>query len=294
MPQNHKSGYVALVGKPNAGKSTLMNAVLGQKLSIVTHKAQTTRHQVKGIRSEENAQIIFLDTPGVIRPKYHLQKAMMQFVERARFDADVILLIVGLDDSKLPAHLFQLLEDIHKPVVLVLNKTDLGQSSDVKEVLNRLVTRFDFADHIAVSATKNHHLDELIATTTKYLPAGPPFYPKDQLSDNPIRFFVSELIREEVFLLYHQEVPYSTTVEVIEYQEREDIDHIYAEIIVNAESQKGILIGKGGKAIKRLGSRARKKIESFIDKKIYLGLHVKVRPKWRDDENMVRNFGYSS
>lgn len=292
MPEPHKSGYVALVGKPNAGKSTLMNAILGQKLSIVTHKAQTTRHQIKGIRSEDNAQIIFLDTPGVIKPTYHLQKAMMQFVERARGDADIILLIVGLDDHSLPEYLFQLLEDIHKPVILVLNKSDLGQKSDLKEVMDNITTQFDFAKHMAVSSTKRDNLDELIDQVIDLLPPGPPFYPKDQLSDNPVRFFVSELIREEIFLLYHQEIPYSTTVEVIEYQEREDINHIFAEIIVNAESQKGILIGKGGKAIKRLGSRARKKVESFIDKKIYLDLHVKVRPKWRNNENMVRSLGY--
>jgi len=293
MPETHKSGYVALVGKPNAGKSTLMNAILGQKLSIVTHKAQTTRHQVKGIRSEDNAQIIFLDTPGVIKPKYHLQKAMMQFVERARIDADLILLIVGLDDHNLPKHLFQLLEDIYKPVILVLNKSDLVQNKDVKDIMDHIESQFEFAEYIAVSATKKYQLNELISRVIDLLPPGPPFYPKDQLSDNPVRFFVSELIREEIFLLYHQEIPYSTTVEIIEYQEQDEIDHIFAEIIVNAESQKGILIGKGGKAIKRLGSRARKKVESFINKKIYLDLHVKVRPKWRDDENMVRSFGYS-
>jgi len=292
MNQTHKSGYVALIGKPNAGKSTLMNTMLGTKLSIVTHKAQTTRHQIKGILSDEDSQIIFLDTPGIIRPKYQLQKAMMQFVDRARMDADLVLLIVGLDDKHLAKQVYQILEDIRKPVLLVVNKSDLGDDNSALNVAQELTAHYDFTDVAAVSATTQKGLNQLKRKIKHHLPPGPPFYPKDQISEHPVRFFVSEIIREEVFLLFHQEIPYSTTVEIIEYDARKNIDHIYAEIIVNAESQKGIIIGKGGKAIKRLGSRARKKIEPFVDKKIYLDLHVKVRPRWRNDEGMVRSFGY--
>jgi len=292
MSEKHKSGYVAILGKPNAGKSTLMNALLGQKLSIVTHKAQTTRHQIKGFLSDENSQIIFLDTPGIIRPRYQLQKAMMQFVHRAQMDADLLLLIVGMDDRHLPEEVHRIIDEIDTPALLVLNKSDLTDQQQIGETAAKLKESLPISEHIFVSAKNGSGLSELVTAIKKHLPEGPPFYPKDQLSEHPVRFFVSEIIREEVFLLFHQEIPYSTTVEIIEYDAREDIDHIFAEIIVNAESQKGIIIGKGGKAIKRLGSRARQKIQRFIEKKVYLDLHVKVRPKWRDDDNMVRSLGY--
>lgn len=288
----HKSGYIAIIGKPNAGKSTLMNRILGSKISITTHKPQTTRHQILGIHSEEDLQIIFLDTPGVIDPRYELQKAMMRFVDRARKDADLILFIVDVTDHKIPGRIFKTFSSMQKPVALVLNKMDRVSEAEGQAVAAELNAEYDFEETHYVSAINGQGIDELMAMVKERLPAGPPFYPKEMLSEQPIRFFVAELIREQLFLQYHQELPYSCTVDIIQYDEREDLDYINAEVIVNRDSQKGILIGKGGKAIKKLGKAARQTIQEFVDKKVYLDLHVKVRDKWRDNPNMVRNFGY--
>lgn len=288
----HKSGYIAILGKPNAGKSTLMNRILGRKISITTHKPQTTRHQILGIHSEEDLQIIFLDTPGIIDPRYELQKAMMRLVDRARNDADIIMLIVDVEDSRIPDRIFGALSSVKKPVMLVINKIDKVSGSEARATAAELNAQYEFEDVVYVSALTGEGVPELMDTIREQLPAGPPFYPKDMLSEQPIRFFVAELIREQLFLQFHQEIPYSCTVEVIQYDERDDLDYINAEVIVNSNSQKGMLIGKNGKAIKKLGKNAREAIEKFIDKKVYLDLHVKVREKWRDDPNMVRNFGY--
>lgn len=288
----HKSGYVAIVGKPNAGKSTLMNKILGTKLSITTHKAQTTRHQIVGIHSEDNAQIVFLDTPGIINPKYELQKAMMRFVEKAEKDADIILFIVEVSENNIPDYAFDELRRFQKKVILVINKVDTEEQEVVSHLSEYLNSRFKFSSTVFVSALEGDGVNGLIQSIIKEMPAGPPFYPKDELSEHPVRFFASELIREQLFLQYHEELPYSATVEVIQYEERKDLDYINAEIIVNRMSQKGMIIGKGGKAIKQLGSESRKSIEAFVDRKVYLDLHVKVRDKWRDNPNMVKNFGY--
>jgi len=288
----HKSGYVAIVGKPNAGKSTLMNQILGTKLSITTHKAQTTRHQIVGIHSEDNAQIIFLDTPGIINPTYELQKAMMRFVEKAEKDADIILFIVEVSENNIPDYAFDELRRFKKQVVLVINKVDTEEQKVVQHLSEYLNSRFKFTNTIFVSALDGQGVKGLVETLVNALPEGPPFYPKDELSEHPLRFFASELIREQLFLQYHEELPYSATVEVIQYEERTDMDYINAEIIVNRMSQKGMIIGKGGKAIKKLGTESRKSIEEFVDRKVFLDLHVKVRDKWRDNPNMVKNFGY--
>ncbi|MDZ7716086.1 MAG: GTPase Era [Balneolaceae bacterium] len=288
----HKSGYIAIIGKPNAGKSTLMNRILGRKISITTHKPQTTRHQILGIHSEENLQIIFLDTPGIIDPKYELQKAMMRLVDRARNDADLILFIVDVNDIQIPNRIFKTFASINKPVVLIVNKVDQVNMPDAKAVAAELNVEYDFEETIYTSALTGEGVPELLDHIKEQLPEGPPFYPKDMLSEQPIRFFVAELIREQLFLQFHQELPYSCTVDVIQYDERADLDYIDAEVIVNRDSQKGMLIGKGGKAIKKLGKDSRESIEEFIGKKVYLDLHVKVRDKWRDNPNMVRNFGY--
>ncbi|MFN1834700.1 GTPase Era [Balneola sp. MJW-20] len=288
----HKSGYAAIIGKPNAGKSTLMNKLLGTKLSITTHKPQTTRHQVVGIHSEDDAQIIFLDTPGIIRPKYELQKAMMRFVEKAEMDADVILFIVEAGERKLPDHAFQALKDLRKPVILLINKIDLKEQEEVEALAKELNERFEFTETVFVSALQGVNIDGLLKVIKEHIPKGPPFYPKDELSEHPVRFFASELVREQIFLQYHEEIPYSCTVEIVQYEEREDLDYISADIIVNRNSQKGMLIGKGGRAIKKLGTEARKSIEDFVGRKVFLDLHVKVREKWREDENWVRNLGY--
>ncbi len=288
----HKSGYIAIVGKPNAGKSTLMNKILGTKLSITTHKAQTTRHQIIGIHSEEDLQIIFLDTPGIIHPKYELQKAMMRFVEKAEKDADLILFIVDANEDNMPEYAFDSLKQMKKPVILVINKNDQAEKGQIQTLSDNLNEYFKFESTVSVSALIGSGIEELLDEIKTLLPPGPPFYPKDELSEHPVRFFASELIREQVYLQYHEEIPYSVTVEVIMYEEREDLDYINAEIIVNRSSQKGMIIGKGGKAIKKLGIEARKSIEDFIGRKVFLDLHVKTREKWRENENMVRNLGY--
>ncbi|WP_340106503.1 GTPase Era [Rhodohalobacter sp. 8-1] len=290
--QPHKSGYAAIIGKPNAGKSTLMNRILGSKISITTHKAQTTRHQVVGIYSDEDTQIIFLDTPGVISPTYELQKAMMKTVERARSDADVILFIFDPTDSHPTDEVIELLRSINKPIILVVNKIDVINTEKAEKKVSALKDQLRFKSIHYVSALKGEGISELIDDIRSLFMPGPPYYPKEDLSEHPVRFFVSELIREQVYLQFQEEIPYSCTVDVISYAEDIDIDRISAEIIVNRKSQKGMLIGKGGKAIKNLGIAARASIEEFIGKKVFLDLHVKVREKWREKENWVRNLGY--
>ncbi|MDX1636737.1 MAG: GTPase Era [Balneolaceae bacterium] len=288
----HKSGYVAIVGKPNAGKSTLMNRILGSKISITTPKPQTTRHQIIGIHSEENLQIIFLDTPGIINPRYELQKAMMSFVDRARSDADIVLFLVEAGEDRLPDYAFDVFKTMNKPVILVVNKMDTSTQDKEKEMVEQLNDSYRFAETVYISALTGEGLPDLMDTIYKHLKPGPPYYPKDMLSEQPVRFFVAELIREQLFVQFEQEIPYSSTVDVIQYDEREELDYINAEIIVNRKSQKGILIGKGGNAIKELGKKSREAIEKFVGKKVYLDLHVKVREKWRENQNMVRSFGY--
>jgi len=288
----HKSGYAAIIGKPNAGKSTLMNRILGAKISITTHKAQTTRHQVVGIYSDDNTQIVFLDTPGVITPKYELQKAMMKTVERARGDADVILFIFDPTDTYPTDEVIGLLQSINKPIILVVNKVDAIDLTTAQQKTTLIEEKMRLRSVHFVSATRGDGIEELMADIRSLLLPGPPLYPKEDLSEHPLRFFVSELIREQIFLQFHEEIPYSCTVNVISYVEDDELDRISAEIIVNRKSQKGMLIGKGGSAIKELGIKSRESIEHFIDKKVFLELHVKVREKWREKENWVRNLGY--
>jgi len=269
-----------------------MNRILGSKISITTHKAQTTRHQVVGIYSDDNTQIIFLDTPGVISPTYELQKAMMKTVERTRTDADVILFIFDPTDTHPTDEVIELLRSINKPIILVVNKIDAINKDKADEKVTLLEDRLRFKSIHYVSALQGEGISELIDDIRSLFMPGPPYYPKEDLSEHPVRFFVSELIREQVYLQFEQEIPYSCTVDVISYAEDIDIDRISAEIIVNRKSQKGMLIGKGGKAIKSLGVAARASIEEFIGKQVFLDLHVKVREKWREKENWVRNLGY--
>ena len=290
--KQHKSGYAAIIGKPNAGKSTLMNRILGSKISITTHKAQTTRHQVVGIFSDDNTQVVFLDTPGVISPKYELQSAMMRTVGRARADADVILFIFDPTDRHPTDEVIELLRSINKPILLVVNKIDVIDRSKAEKKVADLEDKLRFKSIHYVSALQGTGTNELMDAIRGQLIPGPPYYPKEDLSEHPVRFFVSELIREQVYLQFQEEIPYSCTVEVISYDADVDIDRINAEIIVNRNSQKGMLIGKGGKAIKNLGIKSRESIEEFIGKKVFLDLHVKVREKWREKENWVRNLGY--
>ncbi|TVQ13941.1 MAG: GTPase Era [Balneolaceae bacterium] len=288
----HKSGYIAIIGKPNAGKSTLLNQVMGIKLSIATHKPQTTRHRIMGIYSDDDCQIILMDTPGVITPKYKLQEAMMGFVERARTDADIVLHVVDAADPELYDAENELLDRISKPVLLVLNKSDLVSEEQAGAIVNGLRAGREYADVLIVSALTGAGTDAMLDTLKAMLPTGPPFYPKDQLSEAPERFFVSELIREQLFLQYRQEIPYSCAVNIVDFSDDEDLTRIDAEIVVNRNSQKGMIIGKGGQALKKLGTASRATIEQFLDRKIYLALHVKVRDKWRDNDAFIRSYGY--
>jgi GTP-binding protein Era len=288
-----RSGYVAIVGKPNAGKSTLLNALLGTHLSIATHKAQTTRHQITGILSEEKMQVVFLDTPGLIKPKYKLQEYMMKFVEKAKREADIILLLSDVLDSKFENDDYNLLNGLGKKVVVVLNKIDKATQEQVEKQFNYFEELLKPVEKMALSALEEKGLDHLKDEIYKLLPPGPAYYPDDELSIHPMRFFASELIREQLFLLYQEEVPYMSQVEVTAYDEDEKIDRIYAEVIVSRSSQKGIIIGKGGSALKKMGTNARKAIENFTGKKVFLDLHVKVREGWRDKDSFLKNFGYS-
>lgn len=295
---NMKSGYTVILGLPNAGKSTLLNALLGQKLSIVTHKPQTTRKSILGILSSENYQIIFHDTPGIIKPEYLLQEKMMDSVNESLRDADIIVLIADISDGfggyilkndYITENIFK----INKPVLLILNKVDLLEQEKVKELIKKYESLDVFEKVIPVSALLNFNIEEVRNTIVELLPEGPKYYPDDIVAEENERFFVSEIVREKIFELYKEEIPYSTEVIVPEFKEREsDKYYILAEIIVEKESQKGIIIGRQGAAIKKLGLEARKDIEDFLQHEVYLELRVKVRNKWRTDEKQLKSFGY--
>ncbi|GGB21933.1 GTPase Era [Puia dinghuensis] len=288
-----KSGFVSIFGKPNAGKSTLLNALMGEKLAIVSPKVQTTRHRIKGILTEKDYQIIFSDTPGIIEPRYKLHEKMMHAVRNALEDADVALLLLDIrDDWEENDRLFTELR-LKAPAVVVLNKMDGVSTEKLAEAKAFFTTRPYCREMIAISALKKENLDGLLKTVLDLLPEGQPFFEGDDLTDLPTKFFVGELIREKIFLLYGEEIPYQATVLVQEFQEKTTLTKIRADIIVQRESQKGIILGEGGKMIRQLGSEARKDIEAFIDRKVFLELFVKVRPKWRDTENFLKEYGYN-
>ena len=293
----HRSGYVALVGPPNVGKSTLMNALVGKKLSIVTAKPSTTRHRVLGILSGDGEddyppyQIVFLDTPGIVKPQYRLHEAMMHAVDFALNDADILLFMVDAAHAGTPDTALQRLGN--RPAILLLNKIDLMPQEEALPLVEKYQALRAFDAVIPVSAKTGFNLDTVLAQILDRLPQGPPYYPKDQLSEHPERFFVAEIIREKVFELYREEIPYSTQVNVVTYEERPGAkDFIDAEIVVERDTQKGIIIGKGGSGLKRLGAAARKDIETFVEKPVYLQLHVKARADWRNREGFLRSFGY--
>jgi GTP-binding protein Era len=287
-----RSGFVNIFGKPNAGKSTLLNALMGEKMAIVSHKVQTTRHRIKGILTEKDYQIIFSDTPGIIEPKYKLHEKMMAAVRSGLEDADIALLIT--DAREEPAEsdaIFSALK-LKVPTIVVVNKSDSASKEKVEANKDFFSNQPYCKEAVAISALKKKGIDELLQKIIELLPVGEPFYEGDDLSDLPTKFFVSEMVREKIFELYGEEIPYHTTVLVQEYTEKISLVKIRAEIIVQRETQKGIILGEGGKMIRTLGTRARKDIEEFIGRKVFLELFVKVRPKWRDSENYLKEYGY--
>jgi GTP-binding protein Era len=288
-----KVGFVNIFGKPNAGKSTLLNALMGEKLAIVSPKVQTTRHRIKAILSEPDYQIIFSDTPGIIEPKYKLHEKMMMAVRSSLEDADVALLLVDIrEDLQESDAVFQSLK-LKVPALVVLNKADLVKDADsVQQKIDFFATKPYVTSVMAISALKGNQLDALLASILKMLPEGEPFYDTESLSDLPTRFFVSELIREKIYSLFQEELPYHSTVLVREYKEATGLVKISADIIVQRETQKAIIIGNKGSMIKKLGILARTDIEAFIGQKVFLELFVKVRPKWRDQDLYLREYGY--
>ncbi|MCM1503911.1 MAG: GTPase Era [Muribaculum sp.] len=294
MNENHKSGFVNIVGNPNVGKSTLMNDLVGERISIITSKAQTTRHRIMGIVNTDDYQIVFSDTPGVLKPNYKMQEAMREFSEGALTDADILLYVTDVVED--PTKNADFLAKVAKetvPVLLVINKVDLLKNNDELEAIvakwNQLLPN---AEVFPTSAKLGFNTDSLMARILELLPVAPPYFGKDALTDKPARFFVTEIIREKMLLHLDKEVPYSVEVVVEKFDEKEDSIHIMAVIYVERDSQKGIIIGKGGTMIKRIGTEARKDIETFFAKHVYLELFVKVEKDWRNRENKLRSFGY--
>ena len=289
----HKAGYVNIIGNPNVGKSTLMNALIGQKLSIITHKAQTTRHRILGILNEKEYQIVFSDTPGVIEPAYKLQENMMNFVYSAFQDADVLIYMIevgerGLKDQKL----FERLKKTDVPVLMLLNKIDLADQDSVAQEMERWSGELPNAELLPISALNNFNLDVIKKKLVEMLPVSPPYYDKDAITDKSERFFIEEIIREKILKHYKKEIPYSVQIEVEEFFEEEEIIKIRAIIYVMRESQKGIIIGHQGLGLKRIGSEARRDIEKMLDKKVFLVTPVKVKKNWRNDNQQLKKFGY--
>jgi GTP-binding protein Era len=288
-----KVGFVNIFGKPNAGKSTLLNALMGEKMAIVSHKVQTTRHRIKAILTDDEYQIIFSDTPGIIDPKYKLHEKMMQAVKGSLEDADVALLIADAREPVDTNHeIFKSLR-LKAPVIVILNKTDAVKDPETLKAARSFFEAQTYCKEVVeISALKKSGINDLLQRILSYLPEGHPFYEGDDISDLPTKFFVGELVREKIFLLYQEELPYHTTVLVQEFKEKTTLIKISADIIVQRDTQKGIILGEGGSMIKKLGTLARKDIEEFLGSKVFLELYVKVRPKWRDSDLFLKEYGY--
>lgn len=296
MENGFKSGFVNIVGNPNVGKSTLMNDLVGERISIITSKAQTTRHRITGIVNAPGYQIVFSDTPGVLKPKYKLQESMLEFSEGALTDADILIYVTDVveDPTKNADFLDRVAKEI-VPVLLVINKVDLVKSSaELDAIVDKWKERLPKAEIFPTSATEHFNVDNLMKRIVELLPEGQPYFGTDALTDKPARFFVTEIIREKILLNYDKEIPYSVEVIVEKFEEKETAIHIMAVIYVERDSQKGIIIGKGGQKLKRVGIEARKDIEKFFDKKVYLEMFVKVEANWRNRENKLREFGYEN
>jgi len=289
----HKAGFVNIIGNPNVGKSTLMNALVGEKLSIITNKAQTTRHRILGILNEEDFQIVFSDTPGIIKPAYKLQESMMNFVHSAFQDADVLIYMIEVGEKGLKdEQLFDRIKKTETPVLLLLNKIDLAEQDFVAQEIERWSKELPNAETLPISALNNFNIEKIKERLVELLPVSPPYYDKDAITDKSERFFIEEIIREKILKHYKKEIPYSVEIEVEEFFEEEDIIKIRAIIFVMRESQKGIIIGHKGMGLKRIGTEARKDIEKMLDKKVFLATPVKVKKNWRNDNNQLKKFGY--
>jgi GTPase len=288
----HKAGFVSIVGKPNAGKSTLMNALVGEKMSIITPKAQTTRHRILGIVNDPGYQIVFSDTPGVIKPAYSLQESMMSFVNGSLVDADVILLVTDVNEKYDETDVIEKLKKVSSPIAVLINKIDKSSEEAVKAKIEFWQQTLSPKAVFAISARHEHNIPSIMQFILDELPEHPAYYEKDALTDRNDRFFVSEIIREKVLKLYEKEIPYSTEVVIVSFKEEAYINRISAEIIVERDSQKNIIIGKGGEMLKKVGTFARQDAEEFLQKKIYLELFVKVIPDWRNKKNYLKRFGY--
>lgn len=291
---SHKAGFVSLIGKPNAGKSTLMNALVGEKMSIVTSKAQTTRHRILGIVNEPEYQIIFSDTPGVIKPHYGLQESMMSFVNGSIVDADLILFVTDINEKYDENDVLERLRKTQSPVAVIINKIDKSDEEKVKEKITHWQETLNPEAIFAVSALHEHNVAAVLQFILDRLPEHPAYYEKDTLTDRNERFFVSEMVREKIFKLYDKEIPYSTEVIVTSFKEEGKLIRIAAEIIVERDSQKNILIGKNGEMIKKVGTYARQDMEEFLQKKVFLELFVKVIADWRNRKNYLKTFGYEN
>ncbi|MCX4311881.1 MAG: GTPase Era [Muribaculaceae bacterium] len=294
MANEHKAGYVNIVGNPNVGKSTLMNDLVGERVSIITSKAQTTRHRILGIVNTPDYQIVFSDTPGVLKPNYKLQESMLNFSEGALTDADVLIYVTDVveDPTKNADFLAKVARET-VPVLLVINKIDLiKQQADLEAIVARWQGILPKAEIFPTSAKEHFNVGNLMSRIVELLPVSPPYFGKDALTDKPARFFVTEIIREKILTNYDKEVPYSTEVIVEKFDEKDTSIHIMAVVYVERDSQKGIIIGRGGSMLKKVGTEARKDIEAFFDKRVYLEIFVKVEPNWRNRENKLRQFGY--
>lgn len=289
----HKSGFVNIIGNPNVGKSTLMNQLVGEKLSIITSKAQTTRHRIMGVVSGEDFQIVYSDTPGILKPSYKLQESMMKFVTGALTDADVILFVTDtVEESDRAAEILAKLKRTTVPVIVVINKVDLSNPESLERLVEKWHTELPEAKIVPVSAKETFNVEGLFRTILALLPEGPAYYPKDTLTDKTLRFFASEIIREQILRNYDKEIPYSCEIAIDTYKEEPTIDRIAATIYVSRDSQKGIVIGHKGEKLKRVGMAARTEMEAFLGKKVFLQLFVKVNDDWRNNDRELRRFGY--
>ena len=296
FPADHKAGFVSIVGKPNVGKSTLMNQLVGERLSIITAKAQTTRHRIMGIlngtHNGQEFQLVYSDTPGIIKPVYKLHESMMSFVRGSIEDADVVLFVTDIFEQHDENDVIERLQKSEVPVLLLINKIDQATQEQVEEKMAYWKEKFNAQEIIPISALNGFNIDRVFEELISRLPQHPPYFPKDELTDKPERFFASEIIREKIFLNYKAEVPYSSEVVVTGFKEKEDIIVIQAEILVERATQRAILLGEGGKMIKKTGIMARMELERFFGKKVYLEQFVKVEPDWRQKERMLKRLGY--